>query len=173
MSFYKKNSIFGKNRDPWFLFPDQVRVTSQLFDLLSDNSSVDHPLCGECTDSLLQVWDEMLFSWPSTGGKKEIHFTKLQALEQQLELAEQDSQLYQEHLNTLNKETEEESCVDTLEADLAAAQEEEAELVRELEQLRVEEKAVEEELAAQTEARARSESEEEEYWRQYSRWNHR
>merc|ERR1719242_881541 len=104
---------------------DQVRVTSQLFDLLSDNSSVDHPLCGECTDSLLQ------------------------ALEQQLELAEQDSQLYQEHLNTLNKETEEESCVDTLEADLAAAQEEEAELVRELEQLRVEEKAVEEELGAQ------------------------
>ena len=42
--------------------------------------------------------------------------------------------------------------MDTLEADLAAAQEEEAELVRELEQLRVEEKAVEEELAAQTEA---------------------
>ena len=32
-----------------------MRVTSQLFDLLSDNSSVDHPLCGECTDSLLQV----------------------------------------------------------------------------------------------------------------------
>ena len=94
-------------------------------------------------------------------GKKEIHFMKPQALEQQLELAEQDSQLYQEHLNTLNKETEEESSVDTLEADLAAAQEEEAELVRELEQLRVEEKAVEEELAAQTEARARLESEEE------------
>jgi len=123
----------------------KVRVTSQLFDLLSDNSSVDHPLCGECTDSLLQ------------------------ALEQQLELAEQDSQLYQEYLNSLNKETEEDSCVETLEADLAAAQEEEAELVRELEQLRVEEKAVEEELGAQTEARARLESEEEEYWRQYSR----
>ena len=91
-------------------------------------------------------------------------------LEQQLELAEQDSQLYQEYLNSLNKETEEDSCVETLEADLAAAQEEEAELVRELEQLRVEEKAVEEELGAQTEARARLESEEEEYWRQYSRW---
>ena len=52
---------------------------------------------------------------------------------------------------------------------MAAAQEEEAELVRELEQLRVEEKAVEEELGAQTKARARLESEEEEYWRQYSR----
>ena len=91
-------------------------------------------------------------------------------MEQQLELAEQDSQLYQEYLNSLNKETEEDSCVETLEADLAAAQEEEAELVRELEQLRVEEKAVEEELGAQTEARARLESEEEEYWRQYSRW---
>ena len=94
----------------------------------------------------------------------------MQALEQQLELAEQDSQLYQEYLNSLNKETEEDSCVETLEADLTAAQEEEAELVRELEQLRVEEKAVEEELGAQTEARSRLESEEEEYWRQYSRY---
>ena len=35
-------------------------MTSQLFDLLSDNSSVDHPLCGECTDSLLQVGEETL-----------------------------------------------------------------------------------------------------------------
>ena len=85
-------------------------------------------------------------------------------------MAEQDSQLYQEYLNSLNKETEEDSCVETLEADLTAAQEEEAELVRELEQLRVEEKAVEEELGAQTEARSRLESEEEEYWRQYSRY---
>ena len=44
----------GPHQDQ-FLLADQVRVTSQLFDLLSDNSSVDHPLCGECTDSLLQV----------------------------------------------------------------------------------------------------------------------
>ena len=32
-----------------------LQVTSQLFDMLSDNSTVDHPLCEECTDTLLQV----------------------------------------------------------------------------------------------------------------------
>ena len=42
-----------------------------MFDMLSDNSSIDHPLCEECTDTLLQ------------------------SLESQLEQAEQDSQQYQ------------------------------------------------------------------------------
>jgi len=123
----------------------RIKVTSQLFDMLSDNSSVDHPLCEECTDTLLQ------------------------SLEQQLELAEQDSQQYQEFLTHLNKETEEGSCVDQLESELAAAQEEEAELLRELQRLRLENTAVEKELEIQAEARARLESEEEQYWRQYSR----
>ena len=45
--------------------------TAKLFDMLSDNSSVDHPLCEECTDTLLL------------------------RLEQLLEQAEQDSQQYQ------------------------------------------------------------------------------
>ena len=49
----------------------RLKVTASLFDMLSDNSSVDHPLCEECTDTLLQC------------------------LEQQLEQAEQDSQQYQ------------------------------------------------------------------------------
>ena len=46
-------------------------MTASLFDMLSDNSSIDHPLCEECTDTLLQ------------------------SLESQLEQAEQDSQQYQ------------------------------------------------------------------------------
>jgi len=123
----------------------RIKVTSQLFDMLSDNSSVDHPLCEECTDTLLQ------------------------SLEQQLELAEQDSQLYQEFLNTLSKETEEGSTVGQLEGELAAAQREEEELVRELEQLKVENSGVEEELEEQAAARERLEGEEELYWRQYSK----
>lgn len=123
----------------------RIKVTSHLFDMLSDNSSVDHPLCEECTDTLLQ------------------------SLEQQLELAEQDSQQYQEFLNGLNKETEEGSCVEQLEAELVAAQEEEAELLRELDRLRVENTAVEQELEEQAQARDRLAAEEEQYWRQYSR----
>ena len=46
-------------------------MTASLFDMLSDNSSIDHPLCEECTDTMLQ------------------------SLESQLEQAEQDSQQYQ------------------------------------------------------------------------------
>ena len=48
-----------------------LQKNAELFDMLSDNSSVDHPLCEECTDTLLQC------------------------LELQLEQAEQDSQQYQ------------------------------------------------------------------------------
>jgi hypothetical protein len=46
----------------------RLRVTIELFDMLSDNSEVDHPLCEECTDTLLE------------------------SMEQQLELAESDAQ---------------------------------------------------------------------------------
>lgn len=31
-----------------------------MFDLLSSNSDIDHPLCEECTDYLLEIIDEYL-----------------------------------------------------------------------------------------------------------------
>ena len=37
-----------------------TQVTSELFDMLSDNSEVDHPLCEECTDTLLQSMEQQL-----------------------------------------------------------------------------------------------------------------
>ena len=53
----------------WLILGYQVKA--ELFDMLSDHSNVDHPLCEECTDQLLI------------------------SLERQLEQAEQDSQQYQ------------------------------------------------------------------------------
>jgi beclin 1 len=38
----------------------QLRVTSELFDILSCQSNVDHPLCEECTDNLLDQLDQQL-----------------------------------------------------------------------------------------------------------------
>jgi len=122
----------------------RLKVTSQLFDMLSDNSSVDHPLCEECTDTLLQ------------------------SLEQQLELAEQDSQQYQEYLNKLNIETEDSSEVGELEQELSRLQVEEGELVQELEQLKAENATIDSDLEKQTLAREQLEQQEEQYWRQYS-----
>lgn len=37
-----------------------IRVTASLFDILSGNSQVDHPLCEECTDALLDLMDQQL-----------------------------------------------------------------------------------------------------------------
>ncbi|KAJ7388935.1 Beclin-1 [Desmophyllum pertusum] len=38
----------------------RLKVTSQLFDIMSGQSSIDHPLCEECTDTLLEQLDQQL-----------------------------------------------------------------------------------------------------------------
>lgn len=37
-----------------------LQVSASLFDALSNNSEVDHPLCEECTDSILELMDHQL-----------------------------------------------------------------------------------------------------------------
>jgi len=123
----------------------RLKVTSELFDMLSDNSQVDHPLCEECTDALLQ------------------------SMEQQLELAEQDSQEYQEYLTQLGEETEDESSVGQLETELSQLQQEEQQLMADLEQLKLEHCQIDEELNEQTKQREKLEREEDQYWKQYSK----
>lgn len=122
----------------------RLKVTASLFDMLSDNSSVDHPLCEECTDTMLQY------------------------LEQQLDQAEQDSQQYQEFLTSLSNETEESSNLGQLQVELDSLKLEEEELVQELETLKQENEKIDSELEVQTQAKARLEEQEEQYWRQYS-----
>jgi len=119
-------------------------VTASLFDMLSDNSSVDQPLCEECTDTLLHC------------------------LEQQLEQAEQDSQQYQEYLNSLNSETEDSSNLGQLQAELDSLKLEEQELMQELETLKEENENIDNELEMQNRARESLEEQEEQYWKQYS-----
>lgn len=37
-----------------------MQLTARLFDIMSDQSDVDHPLCEECTDVLLNQMDHQL-----------------------------------------------------------------------------------------------------------------
>jgi len=122
----------------------QLRVSSELFDMLSDNSQVDHPLCEECTDSLLEN------------------------IEKQLELAEQEAQEYQDYLHNLNEETEDTSCVSSLEDDLQQLQLQESQLNQELETLKQEEVETESELKEAVTQRELLEQQEEKYWREYT-----
>jgi len=127
----------------------QLRVTNELFDMLSDNSQVDHPLCEECTDSLLEN------------------------IERQLELAEQEAQEYQDYLNNLNQETEDSSSVSALETELQQLQLQESQLNQELEDLKGEENSADSMLAEAVRRREELEREEERYWREYSRHKHK
>jgi len=122
----------------------RLRVTASLFDMLSENSTVDHPLCEECTDTMLQC------------------------LEQQLEQAELDSQQYQEYLTNLNNETEESSNLGQLQAELDSLKLEEQELVQELDTLKQENEDIDSSLETQNSARESLEEQEEQYWKQYS-----
>ena len=53
----------------------RMNVNANLFDMISNNSDVDHPLCEECTDTMLETMD------------------------QQLKLAEEEAQAYQVYTN--------------------------------------------------------------------------
>lgn len=134
---------------PEEMLSHRLRVTIDLFDMLSDNSEVDHPLCEECTDTLLE------------------------SMEQQLELAETDAQEYADYLSRLTGETEESSCVAQLEAELRQLQLEEAALITDLAALKAEDGEIEQQLGAATRQREQLEREEEHYWREYSRHRHR
>lgn len=71
-----------------------MKVTAGMFDILSNNSEVDHPLCEECTDTLLDLMDK------------------------QLKLTEEEWHDYSEFLQRLKDENEDEDVIENLEKEL-------------------------------------------------------
>lgn len=51
-------SILYQNRG--FMYVFFIQVTSDLFDIMSGQTDIDHPLCEECTDTLLDHLDTQL-----------------------------------------------------------------------------------------------------------------
>ena len=123
----------------------KLQKTAELFDIISNNGSVDHPLCEECTDTLLDSMD------------------------QQLKLAEDEAQEYQAFLQKLENETEDDSRVPALEEELQKLQLEEASLREELESLKEEQQKAESQLKTQKAEKSKLEKEEQKYWKEYSR----
>lgn len=123
----------------------KMRVTSELLDMLSSNSDIDHPLCEECTDQLLEL------------------------LEQQLHLTEVECNDYNRFLDRLQAEEDPPHSLESLEKELAEMKLEEESLRDELSQLQVKEKAAREAVAKQEKEKERIAAEEERYWREYTR----
>ncbi|GFU24889.1 beclin-1 [Nephila pilipes] len=87
-----------------------LKVTGTLFDIMSDQSDVDHPLCEECTDNLLDQMD------------------------QQLKIADEELKEYRDFLIGLKMDDEEED-LEKLKPILLKLKETEARLQEELSQM--------------------------------------
>lgn len=120
------------------------KVTSYLFDVMSGQSAVDHPLCEECTDTLLDQ------------------------LDQQLKITEDELKDYKVFFNKLNDKPTLDT--DALSKELAELRNEEEELIRKLEEVEKEREKVAQKMEMEKERSKQLEIEEKEYWMEYSKY---
>lgn len=120
----------------------RLKVTSQLFDIMSAQSDIDHPLCEECTDTLLDQLDH------------------------QLKVTTEELKDYKEFLDKLG--TDKNDDTECLTKELESLKVEESELIKELEKIEVERTKVEESIKEQKQEAERLDQEEEKYWVQYN-----
>ncbi|XP_064484730.1 beclin-1-like [Ornithodoros turicata] len=121
----------------------RFRVDAQLFDIMTNVSGVDYPICEECTDNLL---DQM---------------------EGQLDLAEDECKDYKKFLDQLAG-SEEDDDLEHLDKQLQELKVRETELLSEIEQVEKERAAIEMERKKQAAEKERLHADESRYWREYA-----
>lgn len=111
---------------------------------MSGQSSIDHPLCVECTDTLLDQ------------------------LDQQLKITDDDLKDYKVFFNKLYDKPSLDG--DALSKELAELRREEEELIRKLEEIELERGKVAEKMESEKERSKLLEIEEKKYWMEYSEY---
>ncbi|XP_051968399.1 beclin-1 [Xyrauchen texanus] len=119
----------------------RLKVTSDLFDIISGQTDVDHPLCEECTDTLLDHLDT------------------------QLNVTENECQNYKNCLELLSQLPEEEEV--SLLNELHQLKQEEESLIQELESIEVQREAVAKDLAEGRSHSQQLDTEELQYQKEY------
>ncbi|KAI9840956.1 MAG: autophagy protein 6 [Sclerophora amabilis] len=120
---------------------NQMETTARLFEILSARSDIDHPICVECTELLVE------------------------GLQKRLGNATRERDAYVDFLKKINADIPTEEEKRKAEEDLAAAQEAEAEAFAELKRLEQEKGAIDDEIAALEEEARQLDLEEEAFWR--------
>ncbi|CAI5658847.1 beclin-1 [Oreochromis niloticus] len=120
----------------------RLKVTSDLFDIMSGQTDVDHPLCEECTDTLLDQLDT------------------------QLNITENECQNYKQCLELLSHLQVEDK--ETLLAELQQLKEEEEKLVQELEAVEEQRATVAQDMAQSRIQAQQLDTEELQYQKEYS-----
>jgi len=121
------------------------KVQAILFDIMTGQSTVDHPLCEECTDTLLNQLDD------------------------QLKITEEECKDYRNFLEKLETSGDngDDACLDD---ELKQMQGEEATLREELRKLELEQTQIEKDIAKEKETTKTLEEEEERYWKTYNEY---
>ncbi|VEN52139.1 unnamed protein product [Callosobruchus maculatus] len=126
------------------LLSHQFKVKAALFDTLSGNSNIDHPLCDECTDNLIEM------------------------LDQQLKITQEDYDDYNRYYKMLQSDKDEPKLND-LEKELNDLKAEEERYLAELDALCKEEEEMQKAIEEQEAISKKIAQEEERYWKEYAR----
>ncbi|KAK3083308.1 hypothetical protein FSP39_019108 [Pinctada imbricata] len=123
----------------------RVKVASALFDIMSGQAEVDHPLCEECTDNLLDQLDH------------------------QLKITEDECKDYRDFLEKLDTSSDEVEEA-TLDAELKQLQIEEAALRQQLQKTEKEKEEIQILIQKEEEIAVKLDDEEEMYWKEYNEY---
>lgn len=121
------------------------KVKAVLFDIMTGQSTVDHPLCEECTDTLLNQLDD------------------------QLKITEEECRDYRNFLEKLdvNEDVEDDAALDD---ELQKLKAEEETLRKQLAQVEKEQIHVQAEIQKEKDTTKKLEEEEERYWKEYNEY---
>lgn len=122
----------------------KLDVETRLFELMTNQSAVDYPICEECTDNLL---DQM---------------------ERQLDLAEDECKDYKKYLDQLTGGDEEDPDLEQLDEELRRLEENERELLAAIGEIETQRQEADSERRRYAEQLERLRADEERYWREYS-----
>ncbi|XP_068156674.1 beclin-1-like protein [Drosophila tropicalis] len=120
------------------------KLKAELFDCLSSNSEIDHPLCGECADSMLEIMDR------------------------ELQIAIDEERIYERYLSELEQQKDAPN-VEALDKELDELKKSEQQLLAELAQLKQEEHQLNTAIEQEEIEKQKLHDQEESYWREYTK----
>ncbi|XP_054168091.1 beclin-1-like isoform X2 [Oppia nitens] len=128
---------------------DRMKYERQLFDILSDQSDIDHPLCEECADFVIDQMDQQLRQLEDECKDYNDYLNKMEA---------NDGIDYKVSEDDINEMTQKLANLETIEK----------QLLQELDEVNDQQKQVDEELEKQTHELQRLYAEEDKYWHEYN-----
>ena len=127
-------------------FGQDVRVRMHLFDILNQQSSIQHPLCEECTDKLLDMLDH------------------------QLQLTEQEANDFERYYEDLTRQEVDAEASAEQDDELRKLEEDEEQLKQQLASLENERSHVREQVAREQQRSRELDEEERKYCEQYNQY---